>query len=223
MKARDSAIPSAIHLPIGTYVPEFVANDVENTGFAPEEDKGADCGTVFQEGFGVAVAVMPIHALTGDPADESFADGLTDELIFALERAKGLRITSRNITFQYKNQSRSQAEIAAELKVDAVLQGTLRREDDFTGLRSKYRIRAASSYGLTALIHPAKNECTCRSVLPRHSSAARNWTAPGCVPCKSVRARSRWKQGPKCIGHGGLLIYRHPAPCMTPLLVFAGE
>ncbi len=124
--------PIKIHLPIGTYVPEFVANNVENAGFAPEEDKGANCGAVFQEGFGVALAVMPIQALTGDPADESFADGLTDELIFALERAKGLRITSRNITFQYKNQSRSQAEIAAELKVDAVLQGTLRRENDFT-------------------------------------------------------------------------------------------
>ena len=121
--------PFRVHLPIGTYVPEFVANDVERTAPVPAEDEAG--GTVFEKGSGAAVAIMPLHALTGDPEDESFADGLTDELIFALERAQGLRVTSRNIAFGYKNQSRSLAEIAAELEVDAVLQGTVRREGDF--------------------------------------------------------------------------------------------
>ena len=89
-------------MPIGTYVPDFVANNVENAGPASAEDAGGDGGAIFQKGSGAAVAIMPIRALTRDPEDESFADGLTDELIFAMERSQGLRVTSRNITFQYK-------------------------------------------------------------------------------------------------------------------------
>ncbi|WP_199902499.1 hypothetical protein [Azospirillum sp. B4] len=120
--------PVVITLPTGGYVPLFSLNaasmDGETDAPAPKVD-----GPTFIQGHGAAVAVMPFRALNRDGDDESFADGLTDELIYALGRAQGLRVTSRGVAFQYKDRGWSVPALAQELGVDVVLQGTVRRQE----------------------------------------------------------------------------------------------
>lgn len=78
-----------------------------------------------------ALAVLPLANLSGDPEQEYFADGITDALITELGRISSpARVISRQSIMQYKGSKKSLNEIAAELKVDAVLEGTVARSGD---------------------------------------------------------------------------------------------
>jgi len=76
-----------------------------------------------------SVAVMPLVNLSSDPAQEYFADGMTEELIGKLARIGLLRVISRTSAMRYKGSRNSLPEIARELNVDAVLEGTIQRAD----------------------------------------------------------------------------------------------
>jgi serine/threonine protein kinase/tetratricopeptide (TPR) repeat protein len=73
----------------------------------------------------IMLAVLPFENL-GNPEDEYFSDGITDEIIAKLARIKKLRVTSRTSSMQYKNTEKSLVEIGRELGVDYVLEGTIR-------------------------------------------------------------------------------------------------
>ena len=74
-----------------------------------------------------AIAVLPIENLTGDPGQEYFVDGATDELIGQLSRIGALRVISRTSVMKYKGQKKPIPEIARELSVDAVVEGAVHR------------------------------------------------------------------------------------------------
>jgi TolB-like protein/DNA-binding SARP family transcriptional activator len=74
-----------------------------------------------------SVAVLPFTNTSGDPADEPFTDGLTDELIGALSRVPGIRVTGRTSVFALKGQRLGVRAIADTLGVAAVLEGSVRR------------------------------------------------------------------------------------------------
>ncbi len=71
-----------------------------------------------------AIAVLPLRNVSGDPTQEYFADGMTEALITDISRIKALRVTSRTSAMQYKATTKSLPEIARELNVDAVLEGS---------------------------------------------------------------------------------------------------
>jgi TolB-like protein/tetratricopeptide (TPR) repeat protein len=71
-----------------------------------------------------AIAVLPLRNLSNDPAQDYFADGMTESFIFDLARIKALRVISRTSAMTYKGSTKSLAEIARELNVDAVLEGS---------------------------------------------------------------------------------------------------
>lgn len=75
-----------------------------------------------------AVAVLPFANLSGDPGHEYFADGVTDSLITELGKVGALRVVSRQSTLRYKTGHKSLTEIAGELDVDAVVEGTVVRD-----------------------------------------------------------------------------------------------
>ena len=77
-----------------------------------------------------AVAVLPLQNLSGDPAQEYFSDGMTDALITDLAQISSLRVISRTSTIRYKKSSSSLPEIARELNVDAIVEGTVQRSGD---------------------------------------------------------------------------------------------
>lgn len=74
-----------------------------------------------------SLAVLPLKNLSGDPAQEYFADGMTDELITALAKNRNLRVVSRTSTMQYKGAQRPVRDIARELGVDGILEGSVSR------------------------------------------------------------------------------------------------
>ena len=75
-----------------------------------------------------SIAVLPLENLSGNPAQEYFADGMTDELITQLARTKGLRVISRTSVMQYKGVHRPLKDIARELGVDGILEGSVVNE-----------------------------------------------------------------------------------------------
>ncbi len=76
------------------------------------------------------VAVLPLTNISPDPRDEYVADGLTEELIASLSRVKGLRVISRTSMAQYKGTTKTVGQIGSELKVDAVIEGSVRKAGD---------------------------------------------------------------------------------------------
>lgn len=77
-----------------------------------------------------ALAVIPLENLSGDPEQEYFADGMTDELITNLARLSQVRIVSRTSVMHYKGSRKTLKEIVQELNVDAVVEGTVQRSGD---------------------------------------------------------------------------------------------
>lgn len=75
-----------------------------------------------------SIAVLPLENLSGDPAQDYFAEGMTEELISNLTQIHALKVISRTSVLRYKGSHReSLPEIAAQLKVDAVIEGTVQR------------------------------------------------------------------------------------------------
>lgn len=72
-----------------------------------------------------SLAVLPLENLTGDPSQEYFADGMTEELIAKLARISSLRVISRTSVMEYKNARKSLPEIGKELNVDAIVEGSI--------------------------------------------------------------------------------------------------
>jgi TolB-like protein/DNA-binding winged helix-turn-helix (wHTH) protein len=74
-----------------------------------------------------SLAVLPLDNLSGDPAQDYFADGMTDELITMLAKESSLRIVSRTSVMQYRGARRPLPEIARALHADAILEGSVSR------------------------------------------------------------------------------------------------
>jgi TolB-like protein/DNA-binding winged helix-turn-helix (wHTH) protein/Tfp pilus assembly protein PilF len=74
-----------------------------------------------------SIAVLPLENLSRDPDQEYFADGMTDELITNLAQIPSLRVMSRSATMPYKRARKSVREIARDLNVDAVVEGSVLR------------------------------------------------------------------------------------------------
>jgi TolB-like protein/class 3 adenylate cyclase len=72
-----------------------------------------------------SLAVLPLDNLSGDPEQEYFADGMTDALIGDLAKIDDLRVISRTSVMRHKRTERPLPEVAQELEVDAIVEGTV--------------------------------------------------------------------------------------------------
>lgn len=96
-----------------------------------------------------AIAVLPLENLSGDPAQDFFVDGITDELTTELARMGGTRVISRTSSMQYKHAKGNLPQIAQELGVDAVVEGAVARSGNRVRITVQL-IRAASDQHLWA-------------------------------------------------------------------------
>ena len=76
------------------------------------------------------LAVLPFVNISPDPNDEYFADGLTEELISKLSEIKGLKVIARTSVMSYKRKEKKVSEIAAELGVGSIIEGSVRKAGD---------------------------------------------------------------------------------------------
>ena len=90
-----------------------------------------------------SIAVLPMKNLSGDPAQEYLADGMTEEIIGRLAGIHGLRVISRTSVMQFKESPPSLPEIARQLGVDALVEGSVIREHNRIRVHAQL-IRAAT-------------------------------------------------------------------------------
>ena len=96
-----------------------------------------------------SLAVLPLNNFSGDPAQDYFADGMTDQLITDLAQISALRVISRTSAMVYKGSRKPLPEIARELHVDAIVEGAVERSGDRVRITAQL-IEAASDKHLWA-------------------------------------------------------------------------
>ena len=84
-----------------------------------------------------SIAVLPLQNLSNDPAQEYFVEGMQDALITRLSRITELRVISRTSTLRYQATDKSMPEIARELNVDALLEGSVLRDEGRVRITAK--------------------------------------------------------------------------------------
>lgn len=72
-----------------------------------------------------SIAVLPLVNLSGDPSKDYFADGMTEELITELSKIRALKVISRTSVMRYKGSRKTLPEIARDLNVDAIVEGSV--------------------------------------------------------------------------------------------------
>ncbi len=116
-----------------------------------------------------SLAVLPLANLSGDPAQEYFADGMTEELITDLAPIPSLKVISRTSVMRFKGSQQPLREIAKALGVDAVVEGSVLRAGDRVRITAQL-IEAASDHHLWA----RSFERDFRDILTLQSEVARD-------------------------------------------------
>src|ERR1700681_350089 len=116
-----------------------------------------------------SLAVLPLDNLSGDPSQEYFADGMTEELIGRLSRIHGLRVISRTSAMHFKNTHLSTPQIAKALGVDAIVEGSVIREGTQIRVHAQL-IRAATDEHIWA----GEYQREYRSILSLQEEVARS-------------------------------------------------
>jgi eukaryotic-like serine/threonine-protein kinase len=96
-----------------------------------------------------SVAVLPLENLSGDPEQDYFAEGMTEELITQLAQIGALRVISRTSVMPYQGSRKPLPQIARELGVDAVVEGSVMRSGDHVRINAKL-IQASTGESLWA-------------------------------------------------------------------------
>ena len=135
---RPATLASGIWVALAAVVAVLVAGVALNTSNGP---------STAAPGFDPAairlVVVLPLKNLSNDPEQQYFADGMTEELIARLASLGGLRVISRTSAMQYKATTKLMPQIASELHVDAIIEGSVLRSGD------RVRITAQLVHGPT--------------------------------------------------------------------------
>ena len=98
----------------------------QDAGAGAETNPAADADAPIQP----SVAVLPFVNMSGNPENEYFSDGITEELLNALAQLPGLRVPGRTSSFAFKDQNITIQQIADTLDVAHVLEGSVRRDGD---------------------------------------------------------------------------------------------
>ena len=101
-----------------------------------------------------SIAVLPLDNLSGDPEQEYFSDGMTEALITELSKVGSLKVISRTSAMRYKDTDKPLPEIARELNVDAVVEGSVlaRRAIEYGSPPSSSMPKPTSTSGPTTTI-----------------------------------------------------------------------
>ncbi len=77
-----------------------------------------------------SIAVLPFENMSGDPEQEYFSDGITEEILNALAQLEGLKVAGRTSSFQYKGKHPDLKEVGEKLSVSTILEGSVRKQGD---------------------------------------------------------------------------------------------
>jgi pentatricopeptide repeat protein len=103
---------------------------LESVGVGADPDRRSIAAQARADEAGHSIAVLPFANLSADPDNEYFSDGITEEILTVLAPVEGLKVISRTSVMQYKGTTKSVRQIADELDVASVLEGSVRRAGD---------------------------------------------------------------------------------------------
>jgi len=115
-----------------------------------------------------SIAVLPLAIVSGDPGEDYFADGVTDELITELAQITTLRVISRTSVMLYKGAKKPLPQIAKELNVDVIVEGSVQRSADKVRINAEL-IQASSD----RLLWAKSYERDLRDILNLQSAVAK--------------------------------------------------
>ena len=136
-------LPAAIVL---SWVFDWTPAGLQRTGDSPADNViGAPDSVAVPTG--ASVAVLPFVNMSGDPENEYFSDGLTEELLNVLAKIGALKVAARTSSFHFKGQTGDIAEIGQRLGVATVLEGSVRQSGSRVRITAQL-INAADGYHL---------------------------------------------------------------------------
>jgi TolB-like protein len=136
--------PVVISLPVGSYTPIIYAGTGASARLQEHEETHLQPQSVSLKRPGASIALLPLRAMSNVADERAFAEGLTDELFYCLVRTEGIRMVARGTTAQTLRQESGAGVLAAELGVDAIIQGTVR--SDGTILRVTFEVTDAKDF-----------------------------------------------------------------------------
>jgi TolB-like protein/Flp pilus assembly protein TadD len=104
-----------------------------------------------------SIAVLPFVNMSADPENEYFSDGITEEILNALVKVDGLQVTSRTSSFAFKNKILDAREIAKQLNVNTILEGSVRKAGNKVRVTAQL-INSADGFHIWSDIYDRKLE-----------------------------------------------------------------
>ncbi len=127
--AAALALVAAVGAGVAWWRPWVPAAPATGGTAAPQVERAAPGRMAFPLPEKPSIAVLPFDNLSGDAAEDYFADGITDDLITDLSKVSGLFVIARNSVFTYKKKPVKVQQVAEELGVRYVLEGSVRRAE----------------------------------------------------------------------------------------------
>ncbi|MEZ5365712.1 MAG: hypothetical protein R2748_26125 [Bryobacterales bacterium] len=122
--------PILIDLPLGGYEPEFHLSGTTSAAREEHEPPSTDVESNVPSPSFQAVAVLPFLDMSAEQNNQSFCDGLTEELINGLTRIEGLEVVARSSAFQFHGPAHDVRSVGKNLGVGTVMEGSVRRAGD---------------------------------------------------------------------------------------------
>ena len=132
--------PAMVEAEVPTSAPAAGLGVLESLSPAPVEESGDMPGPR-------SVAVLPFVSMSADPDNEYFSDGLTEELLNALAQVEGLQVAARTSSFRFKGETGDMADIARQLRVSHLLEGSVRRSGERVRITAQL-IKASDGFHL---------------------------------------------------------------------------
>jgi adenylate cyclase len=132
---------------VGIVVAAIAGAAVWRWQLQPQQQTRPAAATAEQRGELKSLAVLPFVNMSGDPANEYFSDGITEEILNAVAHIPDLRVASRTSAFAFKGKNEDIGEIARNLRVNTVLEGSVQRMGDRLRITAQL-IDAKSGYHL---------------------------------------------------------------------------
>jgi len=110
---------------------QFIADTTESeTGYSPAAPEAQASSAILALPDEPSIAVIPFTNMSGEPEQEYFSDGITEDIITALSKIKNLLVIARNSTLSYKDHPLDVAQVSREQGVRYVLEGSVRKSGD---------------------------------------------------------------------------------------------
>jgi adenylate cyclase len=144
-----------------------------------------------------SIAVLPFQNMSGDPEQEYFSDGISEDIITALSKLRWFFVIARNSSFTYKGKAVHMKQVAEELGVGYVLEGSVRKGGDRVRITAQLNDVTTGSHIWAERYDPTSPTCLrCRTKSPKRSSPQSSHSSiPPKISAPNASRPTAWMRG----------------------------